>query len=294
MTAKKKIVFTFLLAIILCAALKIFLRDAAENKNNAERFWTYKTHNKTKYNIVVFGDSRVYRGVSPDIITQHTKLSSVNLGYSSAGYSEEILNFIDTRLKKDSAIVVLGITANSLSEEGAKNEHYFSIKNQNQFTVFKNLQLTPLLSFFNPYKISVIAGITPKEKINSYYYNNGWAIVTNMPQQTDAAVDIYRKSFAKNKISEEAIKSLLERVKKWHGENVRVIGFRPPTSAKMLALEDSICNKEYENIKNIFIRNGGEWLELNNNDYNSYDGSHLDFPSAIMLSHNIAAFLEKK
>ena len=50
---------------------------------------------------------------------------------------------------------------------------------------------------------------------------------------------------------------------------------------------------DYEFIKSEFIKNGGKWIDLNSNEYKTYDGSHLERESAEKLSKVIADYIKK-
>jgi hypothetical protein len=57
-----------------------------------ESFWAHKIDNRGRYDMVITGDSRVYRGIDPGIISQKMDLSSFNYGFSSAGLDSLLIN----------------------------------------------------------------------------------------------------------------------------------------------------------------------------------------------------------
>ena len=60
-----------------------------------EKFWADKVHAKTKYNVIVAGDSRVYRGIASRVISEELDgLKVLNFGFSSGGLNTEIFNEI--------------------------------------------------------------------------------------------------------------------------------------------------------------------------------------------------------
>ena len=62
------------------------------SKTSESFFWNNKVNDTKKYNFIISGDSRAYRGVSPDevetIIENISKAK--NLGFSSGGFNEEV------------------------------------------------------------------------------------------------------------------------------------------------------------------------------------------------------------
>ena len=144
---KTKIYFSLLLACVLYISLKIILpqSDVTEMKENS--FWLKKTLDNSTYNVVVGGDSRIYRGINPSRIEENFKenITAINLGYSSAGYSAQYLNFLESRLDPNSKykIMLLGVTPVS-----AKQKEIF---NNN-----KNILARPIRFIFLPENILFI------------------------------------------------------------------------------------------------------------------------------------------
>lgn len=93
--------------VVMFILLEIWLPAPAKNTELVNNFWLTKTHGNEQFNFVVGGDSRVYRGVSVDAIEKAVgaDLQGHNLGYSSAGFSTEYMNFLTSRLSpKDNVL----------------------------------------------------------------------------------------------------------------------------------------------------------------------------------------------
>ena len=67
----------------------------------------------------------------------------------------------------------------------------------------------------------------------------------------------------------------------WSKAGIEVVDF---ASRLTEALEDSISGFNESDVRKRFEEVGGKWQELNNGDFESYDGSHLDYNSAEKLS----------
>ena len=94
MSIKTKFILTSILIFGGIIILKYTLpQKINEYKTKKEFFWVEKTHSNKKADIVIAGDSRVYRGFSTqDFIKElNTNYTALNLGYSSAGYGQNYL-----------------------------------------------------------------------------------------------------------------------------------------------------------------------------------------------------------
>ena len=87
---KERILYTFLLSAIFIAVTGYFLPEPPSSRMKAERFWAYKTHTLKKFDIICIGDSRIYRGLSPDAMKKVLPdYNILNLGYSRAVYKKQ-------------------------------------------------------------------------------------------------------------------------------------------------------------------------------------------------------------
>ena len=95
----KKVILILLIAIFACSIIGLFFFEP-DSEDLREQMFAYKVHAKKKYDLVVAGDSRIYRGVSTDIIGTQLGRTSINLGFSSGGYSQPMYDLIDKKLHK--------------------------------------------------------------------------------------------------------------------------------------------------------------------------------------------------
>ena len=88
-------------------------------------FWANKTHFLNEGDILILGDSRVYRGVSPQAMQSIIGEKRIlNLGYSSAGMSQDYFSFIRQKMASNQKVkLIIGISPYSLTTEARKNEH---------------------------------------------------------------------------------------------------------------------------------------------------------------------------
>ena len=125
-SSSKKMLIAFLSLFLLFGGYKLYYITfhADQNKTPDKFFWYKKTFAPNDQDILLVGDSRVYRGLSPAAMAAVLKGSKIlNFGYSSAGFEPF---FLDAAVKKLSAkgkrILVLGVTPHSLTAIAAQNK----------------------------------------------------------------------------------------------------------------------------------------------------------------------------
>ena len=251
-----------------------------------ESFWVKKTHTSNKFDIIACGDSRVYRGIASDVLYgQKLNLSFINLGYSSAGFSEDYLHFVMSkfRLESKNKVLIVGITPHSFTNEAKKNEALNQYLNISEFKKFRYKYLFPILKYFASYKPSEFIK-KQKKRYQERFNNDGWVASDNLFPDSTSALESYRKTFTKYKVSMKETKSIMDKLKKIASTEVTIIALRPPTTKQMRMLEDSMSGFDEDFVKQELIRNSITWLDFNDSDFMSYDGSHLNENSARKLS----------
>lgn len=257
-----------------------------------EKFWADKVHSDKKYDVIVAGDSRVYRGVDPESINKELKgLDVLNFGFSSGGFNELIFEEIEKRLKRDSKnkVIVLGLTPYSLTPKAQNNSHFLQEKNRNNQEVFNKRFLNPLFSFFNPIKPSDF--LQNNDIIKGYhekFRKDGWVESKKIPFNPKSALQVYVKDFKDNLVSKEVLDNLFKQIKQWVEKDIIVFAIRIPTTRDMEGLENEISGYREETIKKDIESHGAHWIDIKNRfDYFSYDGSHLEGESARQFSSYI-------
>ncbi|WP_297692921.1 hypothetical protein [uncultured Eudoraea sp.] len=253
-------------------------------------------HSKKKYDVIVTGDSRVYRGVAPASLSEELGgLEVLNFGFSSAGYNATMYHAINDKMSSglSQKMVILGITPYSLTKKAQENSHYSQEKLRDQKDVFLRRYINPLLHFFDPIKPTDILYNT--DSIPGYhekFQKDGWVASYKTPSDPSAALEPYVKNFHNNLVKEKVLFELGDQVKKWTDQGVVVFAFRVPSSREMEKLENEISGFDTKQVIQVIENSGGMWLKLDNiYDYNSYDGSHLDEISAISFSKYLGSFI---
>lgn len=263
-------------------------------------FWAKKTFNSQKYDVVVFGDSRIYRGFSANHFSRSANdLSAINIGYASAGYSEPIFRLIDKRIKKNSKhrVIILGITPLSLTPEGARNSHYFECINIKREERIELQYFYSTLNFFLPYTLKSLfesfKGTSFEQSYLQEYFDDGWVASDTRVRNPESSLDFYKTRFVKNQVSNEVFNNLIIEIDEWINQGISVYAFRPPTTSKMVAVEDSLSGYNAAYIIDNLKKHRVHWIELAHEDYISYDGSHIEKQSAIKLSKYIGEIVKE-
>ena len=242
------------------------------------------------YDIIVSGDSRIYRGVAPAIISSELNgLSVLNFGFSSGGHNSLMFDEIDRRLNKnsDSRVIVLGLTPYSLTPDAQTNGHFLQEKERDAKDVFLRRYINPVLHFFDP--------ISPTELLNynknesGYYevfHKHGWVASKKLPYNPTEAIKKYIRNFKDNRVEDEILKELFEQIEEWTSQGIRVMALRMPTTPEMEQLEEEMGGFDEIKVKEAVIENGGQWIEVDDKfGYFCYDGSHLLDLEAERFSH---------
>ncbi len=291
----KKVIFTILVSMILATIIALYSSNKDKNELNKALFIN-KTYTKKKYDVIVAGDSRTYRGISSKIINNKLNLSVLNLGYSSAGFNKTLFDKIDEKIsqKSKNKILILGITPFSLTAQASFNGHLKRLESLKKEEVLEYMYLFPVKSFYYSItpddirKLIIHKGSKNENYQQEYHINEGWIASWYLKPNEYAALKSYKKTFTDTKISNQIIENLYIKIQEWKKEGISVFGYIVPSSINMTELERNIGKFNQNKFIKGFIKVGGEWINIENK-YISYDGSHLEKESAIHLSEEISS-----
>lgn len=299
MNETKKILYTLTLAAILITALS-FVLPKNEVKYLGDRFWAKKTFSPAIYDIIIIGDSRTYRGVSPTIMSQYLPEKKIlNFAYSNGGLNKVVFAEAEKKLSKSNSkkVIIIGITANTLSGFTRSNEQLMNEKTRPREDVLERIYLNGILNHFSSVTPEQVVGLIKNKPDTKYYrskyYYDGYVESDKFPKDTMEAIPLYYDDFTKYKVDNQYIEELINQVGEWDEKGIMVVGYCPPVSSPMKELEKTMGLFDYELIKSEFIKNGGKWIDLNSNEYKTYDGSHLEKESAEKLSKVIGEYIKK-
>ncbi len=287
------------IAAVLVTALSFAFPKNSE-KYLGELFWTRKTFAPAKYTVLLMGDSRIYRALSPEIMEKELPgLKVLNFGYSNGGLNSVMFEAAEKKLIQGGQprILVLGVTANSVTDYSKENQQYIQELTLPREEVLERLYLNPVRYWFSATSPEKLKQHLQHKKDTAYYRNtyfmNGYVESEKYPADTTFAVSSYIDDFTNYKVDSVHLKVLFDQVEKWSKEGFTVIGFVPPLSLPMRELEDSLGLFDEAKIKAGFEKASGHWFNINPNNYKTYDGSHVTIESARKLSGELAEYIKK-
>lgn len=290
----KRVIYTLIISFLICMVIG-FVNKNIPTDELLKQMFVYKIHHDKTYDLLIGGDSRVYRGVSTGSFENIMELDAYNLGFSSALYEKQLFDIIDQRCHKEAVktFIVLGITPHSLTKYSMPNGHIHQIKNMKKEDVLMYSNFLRLKSIFTPYSISDIIdhfsndGFGNDGFIQVPYTKEGWVASDYNIRQPYSALKSYHTTFKNRKVDSIVMSQFFNQVKIWSKNGCKVYGFIPPSSPNMESLERSFSGFSDGDIVKHFIGSGGKWIALDS-VYHSYDGSHLSGESAIRLSNEMA------
>jgi hypothetical protein len=286
---------TFLIVLpimVLVGFLKPLPIDQLQRNRNIEnRFWMAKTHYRPAYDVVMMGDSRMYRGLSPWVMSCVLPgWRILNFGYSYGGLNSVMFRAAEAKLDPASKkkTIILGVTPLSLTPSALKNEHYNETK-YNDY-IFTSIFPPQLEDFFAPILVSYLfrEKKLPDRLYRQVFHGDGWVASWTVPEDTQEALVSYREVFKNNRVSLDIVRGVMEQTSDWVSRDIMVYAFCPPTSPAMKTIEDAMSGFDEASFIRQFEKAGGKWLAVPDKPYHSYDGSHLDKDSAVKLSAYLA------
>ncbi len=297
---RKKTTYFLIGSVIIFLLIILFRPQPKDSQTSYDKLFADKTHTSKKFNIMLVGDSRIYRGLSPAIIEDKLPGNDVlNFGYSSLGFNSYIFDRIEEKIDSTGdrpVILVLGLTPHTFTPNGANNWHHYQEFTRPKKEVYQIRYINPLFSVFDPIKPDQFIGPKSGQRKSgsfAFYNYRGWVASDVIPSDTSAAIASYKKVFNNNRVDPSLEKTFLRKVKSWTNRGWFVIGFRVPTTIEMVKLENDSSGYKEPALVSDFEWAGGIYLHFRNKDYQTYDGSHLRYTSAEKLSADLADSLKR-
>lgn len=267
------------------------------DRTDEARFYMVKTHGRQQADVVVIGDSRALRGVSPAEVASAQPGSRVfNFAFNAGGLNAEMYAAATARLDPQSRrpLVVIAATPLALMTAKARNGQYHELLHKPRDERWLLLHAPGLLRWFQPTRPSELLrpliGIQPHSRYFQEFHDDGWIASCREPQDPAYALRLYAAELAGQSTDPELVRELLDQIRAWRRAGVRVVGFRPPTTDATEVIENRELGFDEAALAAQFTAAGGVWLDFPNT-YASYDGSHLRGDAAVAFSRDLAAAL---
>ncbi len=257
-------------------------------------FWLKKLALKPDYDLIIAGDSRMNRGLAPEILSPSLGgIKVTNFAFSGGGFEPNYLKALTELALPRKSTIVLGITPRSLTELAAKTSgfqtwyHTSSLERTNLAALHKiDLFLTPE----NPVMlIGRVVGHGPK--YGQEMHEGGWLPGSRIPEDPRASINEYTDIFKRNKVSPEILSRFIAQIREWTKSGITVFCLRPPTTPEIVALENEKSGYDEASIRESVTSAGGIWLEIRQDKYPTFDGNHLTKQGAIDFSRDVCRLL---
>jgi hypothetical protein len=277
------IVISIALTPVMLYVMGLCLPKLPYSQMTMDAFWANKVSNPKKYDIIFIGDSRIYRGINPSIVSEITKASVLNYGFSAAGLDsiliDEGIKHLDPNGKK---MLVFGISPSAFTNVAIKNEHFHSLKKINNKDLWIRKNLYPQLTYFDAFSLAEIKKHLNKEAYSQVCKADGFIESNKSPSDSTAAISAYEDYFKHNAINELQQQKFISLLQILQTKGIKCYAFRVPTTLPMTVLENSIFDNQLFKLK--INQTGAHWMAIPQNGFESYDGSHLSGASANKLS----------
>lgn len=285
---------TLLLAGVLSAAAYRFqsrrLHRSTPGPSAQSRYWLRKTYVDSAYAAVLMGDSRTYNALAPEVLAPIAPGGGIlNFGYPDGGFNPLMFRAAERKFAPGCRrrILVLGVTPNAMTpKKGALNLRYKEQLAQRADVVFAHLRLGPLMRFFESMAPAEVldALCASGRTVERAYGDDGWMPESWSPANPRQQLPVFAEKFRGNPVDPALVDGLVAQVGDWTAAGYVVVGYRPPTTPAMRALEDSLSGFDYAGFASRFRAAGGRWIPCDERGLASFDGSHLDRESALAFS----------
>ena len=292
---RERIIAVFVLTLVGLVLLGIWRpvspdpQDDVRAARNA--FFIEKTHGQASYDMVLVGDSRALRGISPEQIErQNPGLRVFNFAFHAGGFNDEIFDAAEALLDADSPrkAIVIAPTPLGFIDWKQTNAQYREYLNKPGDEVLLYRKCFALAGFLQPLSPTVFLrkalGMKPPRLLEEDFTPAGWISTRQTPADNFADLSVLRDQLLGNRSEPAVMANLMARVADWESRGIRVFGTFVPAYEPRVALEDSMLDFPRETFMADFDRAGGRFFTGYGTGYETYDGSHLYDDSAVRFS----------
>jgi hypothetical protein len=282
------------LGVVLVAGIGVTRRSDTTGIS-MKRLLVQKAHWQQCADVVLAGDSRVGMGLSPAALREQLGYGRIlNYWFAGVGFSRNYLEAIEKVVDERSGrrIIVLGITPWSLTQRAIKKQDF-----RESQTIYAGESrylsewFDPVLGFTRPMPLRE-AGFGMFHRRGGprnvkEVFADGWIAWHYEGEDHGELLRDAERSYDNNQASRQVRDDIVAFVRRWRGQGVEVYGFRPPTEAAMMAIENERSGFKEGEFVAAFTAAGGCWIAVDQLAYPTCDGSHLQRGSALRLSRDL-------
>ena len=287
----------FVTAVVAIATLRTDVRFAGAPK----WFWMEKLCWGPRHDTIVVGDSRVYRGIDPSQFDSRLGLvrSCVNFGFSSATLTPAFVEAAAATLDPNGPrIMVIAVTPASLRAPIRGKDGYIAAC-EDLGRLRMPLRIARVVEEWElhvaPFAIDrgfgeqVAASRAMSDEYVQHYHADGWVESDrHVADPIAAGVAVVRRDFERAPYSPQVEDDLIRAAEKLVRSGVRLVAFRPWVPPEVAMAEDDAGGIDFGRVRTRLEACGACWIEPSMPNLRSYDGIHLDGPSARAASRALA------
>ena len=261
-----------------------------------KHFWQLKLCQPPANDIVLAGNSRVYLGLSPHHMSKACgKQRIFNFGFVACSLNRRYLEHAVSFLDPDSPnpTLVLGLCPHVLIKPGGNNgyNYWASQVLPERRSLLQQIRRDNLSGkAFIKTNARNLLNLSRGLPLNRYFAD-GWEACLPLFKPSDRYIKVAARLAQSKQVNPGMVDELLEITSELHQRGVTVLAYRPPSAAQLCQLEQNSSGLDFEDFIQRFQQAGGRWLHINPEEYQTFDGAHLDFRNATRLSQKVGKAL---
>lgn len=289
MSGRRFVVASLCWALVLGGGLAVFRPATGESEDARPGYWIDKLRAPEKaYDVVIFGDSRAYRGIDPSLLPGQ----ALNFGFSGAALDPYYLHAGVQKLRPGGTLVV-AVSPHSLSSRAAEANAFRALQARHEADLSLTRFASPGYAWTRPYtmsqmlglargRVSVLAPVSPQEA----FMPDGF-VASSRPAVSTApeTAKIYGDLLRDHPIGPREVDNLTFKLTWYQVNGYRVVVLRLPVSPDVENAESMDTSK----FKQQMFDRGLEWFDCPQGE--TYDGSHLSAESARRISEALGRYL---
>ena len=302
--SSERLLRTMILALIglaIFALLRPYSPDPQEDaRSRTTWFFINKTHQAPVHDLVILGDSRGLRGISPQEMNNALPDRHIfNFSFNAGGMNPEMYDAAEALLDPAAAdpVILLAPTPLAFMPHKRANSQYHEYRNKPRDLVWLYRHVPRVADWFQPVAPSVpfrrLLGARPTLLLTQVHHGDGWIETDQTPYDDLRDLTVHRDRLVSKVNDPTLMQTFMERTAEWTRRGIKVACILPPAYAPREALEDSALGFDRQEFRRSFERAGGLWLEVSRDGLESYDGSHLVAASARKMSRELGAALAR-
>lgn len=274
------------MAVVLLGAVA-WMRPDIRNPVDDTSFFRMKLAWRDTADVVVLGDSQVYRGIDPEAFAEHCPgPRTLNFGFSSVLLRRPYVEASVAVLRMAGPKVLLvGISSLQFKSEQLSDGFLEARRRDMQFRLPWQFEayLQPLLQRLRPLEIPI-----PAEQLVSWIYRRDGFVAGNSPKVVQDSIR-YVNDYAVHPFSEKMYQSLLNQLQSLQRHGYRVLVFSTYSSPAFERIDTRMSGLDDKKLAHDLHALGLDYLPVATHGLRSYDGIHLDAASAALFSRRLGA-----